>query len=250
MGALHAGHERLIEIAREESDVVVVSIFVNPLQFGPNEDYSRYPHTLSHDLETCERNSVDLVFAPSVEEIYPLPQLASVDVGRLSEHLCGKFRSGHFRAVATVVMKLLNIVQPRRAYFGEKDLQQLTIIRRMVADLNVNVIIVGVPIVREIDGLALSSRNKYLNAEERSVAPALYRALQEAASRVRSGEKDASKIREAALAVLASFPLIRVEYVEIVDPDELQPISTIGGRVGIAGAIWVGATRLIDNVAA
>jgi pantoate--beta-alanine ligase len=250
MGAMHAGHERLMEMARRESDVLAVSIFVNPLQFGPNEDYARYPRTLSHDLETCERNSVDLVFAPSVEEMYPVPQLASVDVGRLTESLCGKFRPDHFRAVATVVMKLLNIVQPQRAYFGEKDLQQLTIIGRMVADLNVNVTIVGVPIVRETDGLALSSRNKYLNAEERKAAPVLYRTLQEAASRVRSGERDASKVREAALAVLANFPLIRVEYLEIVDPDELQPIATIGGPVRIAGAIWVGATRLIDNVAA
>jgi pantoate--beta-alanine ligase len=250
MGAMHAGHERLMEMARRESDVLAVSIFVNPLQFGPNEDYARYPRTLSHDLETCERNSVDLVFAPSVEEMYPVPQLASVDVGRLTESLCAKFRPDHFRAVATVVMKLLNIVQPQRAYFGEKDLQQLTIIGRMVADLNVNVTIVGVPIVRETDGLALSSRNKYLNAEERKAAPVLYRTLQEAASRVRSGEKDASKVREAALAVLANFPLIRVEYLEIVDPDELQPIATISGPVRIAGAIWVGATRLIDNVAA
>jgi len=250
MGALHAGHERLMEMARRESDVLAVSIFVNPMQFGPNEDYSKYPRILSQDLEACERNSVDLVFTPSVEEMYPLPQLTFVDVGRLSEHLCGKFRPGHFRAVATVVMKLLNIVQPQRAYFGEKDLQQLTIIRRMVADLNVNVTIVGVPVVREADGLALSSRNKYLNAEERKAAAVLYRALQEAASRVRSGEKDASKVREAALAVLTNFPLIRVEYLEIVDPDELQPVATIAGPVRIAGAIWVGATRLIDNVAA
>jgi pantoate--beta-alanine ligase len=250
MGALHAGHERLMEMARRESDVLAVSIFVNPMQFGPNEDYSKYPRILSQDLEACERNSVDLVFTPSVEEMYPLPQLTFVDVGRLSEHLCGKFRPGHFRAVATVVMKLLNIVQPQRAYFGEKDLQQLTIIRRMVADLNVNVTIIGVPVVREADGLALSSRNKYLNGEERKSAPVLYRALQEAASRVRSGEKDASKVREVAVAVLANFPLIRVEYLEIVDPDELQPVATIAGPVRIAGAIWVGATRLIDNVAA
>jgi pantoate--beta-alanine ligase len=248
MGALHAGHVRLMEIARRESDVLAVSIFVNPLQFGPNEDYSRYPRTLSHDLEICERNNVDLVFAPSVEEMYPLPQLTSVEVGRLSEHLCGKVRPGHFRAVATVVMKLLNIIQPQRAYFGEKDIQQLTIIRRMVADLNLNVTIVGVPIVRETDGLALSSRNKYLSAEERKVAPALYRALQEAVNRIRAGEKDASKVREAALEVLANSRLIRVEYFEIVDPEELQPLASISAPVRIAGAIWLGATRLIDNV--
>ena len=250
MGALHAGHERLIETARRDSDVLAVSIFVNPMQFGPNEDYSRYPRPLSHDLGTCESRSVDLVFAPSVEEMYPAPPLASVEVGRLSEHLCGKSRPGHFRAVATVVMKLLNIVQPQRAYFGEKDMQQLTIIRRMVADLNLNITIVGVPTVRETDGLALSSRNKYLSAEERKAAPALYRALQEAGRRIGGGEKDASKVRETALGVLANSPLIRVEYIEIVDPDELQPIATISGPVRIAGAIWVGATRLIDNVTA
>jgi len=250
MGALHAGHERLMEMARREAAVRAVSIFVNPLQFGPNEDYSRYPRTLPQDLETCERNGVDLVFAPPVEEMYPLPQLISVEVGRLSEHLCGKFRPGHFRAVATVVIKLLNIVQPQRAYFGEKDIQQLTIIRRMVTDLSLNVTIVGVPIVREIDGLALSSRNKYLTAEERKFAPTLYRALQEAASRIRTGEKDASKVREAALSLFVNSPLIRVEYLEIVDPDELQPVATISGPVRIAGAIWVGATRLIDNVTA
>src|SRR5262249_43893316 len=175
MGALHAGHERLMEMARREAAVRTVSIFVNPLQFAANEDYSRYPRTLPQDLETCDRTGVALVFAPPVEEMYPLPQLISVEVGRLSEHLCGKFRPGHFRAVATVVIKLLNIVQPQRAYFGEKDIQQLTIIRRMAADLNVNVTIVGVPIVRETDGLALSSRNKYLNVEERNAAPVLYR---------------------------------------------------------------------------
>jgi len=247
MGALHAGHERLIQTARAQCDIVVVSIFVNPRQFGPNEDYSKYPRPLAQDLDICERIGVDFVFHPSVEEIYPLPQLTTVEVGRLGEHLCGKFRPGHFRAVATIVLKLLNIVQPQRAYFGEKDMQQLLIVRRMVADLNLRVTIEGVPTVREADGLALSSRNKYLNAEERKAAPALYRALQEAAGRIHAGERDPLKARADALELLAAERLIRVEYFEIVDPDELQPVDRITGSVRIAAAIWIGTTRLIDN---
>jgi pantoate--beta-alanine ligase len=253
MGALHAGHEKLMETARGEitpgeSGVLAVSIFVNPIQFGPNEDYGRYPRALPQDLEMCERNGVDLVFAPSVDEMYPSPQLTFTEVTRVGENLCGKFRPGHFRGVATVVLKLLNIVQPQRAYFGEKDMQQLAVIRRMVSDLNIPVTIVGVPTVREPDGLALSSRNKYLNEEERNAAPLLYRSLQEAASLIVSGERDVLKVREAALALLNSSPLIRVEYLEIVDPDELQPVSTIDRPARIASAIWLGTTRLIDNI--
>jgi pantoate--beta-alanine ligase len=247
MGALHAGHEALIQRARKESGVVVVSIFVNPLQFGPNEDYTRYPRALPRDLEICERNGADLVFAPPVEEMYPLPELTFVDVTRVSEHLCGAFRPGHFRGVATVVLKLLNIVQPHRAYFGEKDMQQLAVIRRMVEDLMVPVEIVGVPTVREPDGLAISSRNQYLNPAERKAAPVLHRALQEAATRIRSGEHDVAKIREAALGILKSEPLVRIEYLEIVDPLEMQPLSTISGSARIAAAVWIGNTRLIDN---
>jgi pantoate--beta-alanine ligase len=250
MGALHAGHERLIEIARRESAVVVVSIFVNPIQFGPNEDYSRYPRPLEQDLRACERLGADLVFAPSVEELYPLPQLTFVEVTRVSEHLCGKFRPGHFRGVATVVLKLFNLVRPEVAYFGEKDMQQLAVIRRMVSDLNVPVTIVGVPTVREPDGLALSSRNKYLTEAERKAAAALYAALRQAAARIQSGEKDAAKVKAATVAELESSPLIRVEYFEIVDPDELQPVVSVDGNVRIAAAIWIGKTRLIDNVAA
>jgi pantoate--beta-alanine ligase len=248
MGALHDGHGALIRAARKEAGILIVSIFVNPLQFGPNEDFGRYPRTLPQDLTICERNGTDLVFAPSVEEIYPLPQVTFVEVTRVSEHLCGKFRPGHFRGVTTVVLKLLNIVQPHRAYFGEKDMQQLLVIRRMVVDLNLPVTIVGVPTVREADGLALSSRNKYLSAEERKAAPALYRGLQEAARRIRSGESDPSKIRQAALAIVKQSPLTRVEYFEIVDPDELQPLVTVSGPARIAAAIWLGSTRLIDNV--
>src|SRR5213594_510159 len=249
MGALHAGHEALIQGARKDSQVVVVSIFVNPLQFGPNEDYTRYPRALPRDLEICERNGADVVFAPPVEEMYPLPELTFVDVTRVSEHVCGAFRPGHFRGVATVVLKLLNIVQPDRAYFGEKDMQQLAVIRRMVQDLMVPVEIIGVPTVREPDGLAISSRNQHLNSAERKAAPVLYRALEEAVKRTRSGERDASKVREAAIAILESEPLVRVEYLEIVDPTEIQPLSTISGPVRIAAAVWIGGTRLIDNVA-
>jgi pantoate--beta-alanine ligase len=247
MGALHAGHEALIQRARKDSEVVVVSIFVNPLQFGPNEDYTRYPRALQRDLEICGRNGADVVFAPSVQEMYPLPELTFVDVTRVSEHLCGAFRPGHFRGVATVVLKLLNIVRPDRAYFGEKDMQQLAVIRRMVLDLMVPVEIIGVPTVREADGLAISSRNQYLNPAERNTAPVLHRALREAAARIRSGERDVSKIREAALAILKTEPLVRLEYLEIVDPVEMQPLSTISGPARIAAAIWIGNTRLIDN---
>jgi pantoate--beta-alanine ligase len=250
MGALHAGHEKLIETARRECDSLVVSIFVNPLQFGPSEDYARYPRTLSTDLEICQQNAVDFVFAPSNDEMYRTAQLTFIEVTRVSEHLCGRFRPGHFRAVATVVMKLFNIVRPDHAFFGEKDIQQLAVIRRMIADLNFPVRIVGVPTVRESDGLAMSSRNKYLKPEERKAAPILYGALQHAASRVASGERDGVKVRQDALERLAASPLIRVEYLEIVDPLELQPVKDIRGPVRIAGAIWLGTTRLIDNVTA
>ena len=248
MGALHTGHEKLMETARRECGLVVVTIFVNPLQFGPSEDYARYPRPLQADVELCRRHGVDFVFAPAVEEMYPQPQLTFTEVTRVSDRLCGSYRPGHFRAVATVVLKLFNIVQPHRAYFGEKDMQQLAVIRRMTADLNLPVAIVRVPTVREPDGLAVSSRNGYLDPEQRKVAPLLYRALQEAEKQIRSGEQDAAKIRAAALRVLGQAPLVRVEYLEVVDPDEMQPVSSVTPPVHVAGAAWLGATRLIDNV--
>jgi len=248
MGALHPGHEALIGAARRECGIVVVSIFVNPLQFAPNEDYARYPRTLEKDVEICRRQGTDVVFNPSPDEMYPLPPLTFAQVTRVSEHLCGKFRPGHFRGVATVVLKLFNIVRPDRAYFGEKDMQQLAVIRRMVADLNIPVEIAAVPTVRDPDGLAISSRNQHLNSAERKAAPVLYRALEEAVKRIRSGERDASKVREAAIAILESEPRVRVEYLEIVDPTEIQPLSTISDSVRIAAAVWIGGTRLIDNV--
>ena len=250
MGALHAGHASLIEKARSGCDLVVVSIFVNPLQFGPNEDYLRYPRPFDKDLEVCRQKGADIVFAPEVKEMYVAEQRTFVEVTRLGDHLCGAFRPGHFRGVATVVAKLFNIVGPDRAYFGEKDYQQFCIIRRMVQDLNLGIEIVPVPIYRDPDGLALSSRNVYLNAEERAAAPALFRTLEAARKMIEEGERDPAAVKAAADRMLAAEPLVRPEYFEIVDPVELQPLSRIQGDVRIAGAIWVGKTRLIDNVAA
>src|SRR5258708_2803092 len=206
MGALHAGHGRLIETARRESGCVVVSIFVNPIQFDRSDDYSRYPRALPSDLEFCAALSVDIVFAPPAEEMYPAAQCAFVEVSEISDHLCGPFRPGHFRGVGTVVLKLLNIVQPDRAYFGEKDAQQVAVIRQMVKDLNVPVEIVEVPTVREADGLALSSRNARLTAEELSIAPALYRALQAAAVLISAGTTCTAKIKKTPLRAFTAPP--------------------------------------------
>jgi pantoate--beta-alanine ligase len=250
MGALHQGHARLIEKARHECSHVVVSIFVNPLQFDRPEDLSRYPRTLDTDVARCGQLGTDTVFAPPAAEMYPAPPACVVEVGSLAEHLCGAFRPGHFRGMATVVLKLLQIVQPHRVYFGEKDAQQLAIVRRMVADYNVQTSVIGVETVRETDGLALSSRNRHLTPDERLKAPALYRALQEAARLVRSGNRRASDVVAQALSTIPADPGIRLEYLQIVDPANLQPVDEIAGRVLIAGALWVGSTRLIDNVTA
>jgi pantoate--beta-alanine ligase len=248
MGALHAGHGRLIETARRESGCVVVSIFVNPIQFDRNDDYSRYPRALPSDIEFCAARGVDIVFAPSTDEIYPGAQRAFVEVNEISEHLCGQFRPGHFRGVATVVLKLLNIVRPDRAYFGEKDAQQLAVIRQLVKDLNVPVDIVEVPTVREADGLALSSRNEYLTAEERRIAPTLHRALRAAGILISAGATCADKIKKEALRVFAAHPEVRVEYLEVVSAGDMLPIERVTGPVRVAGAVWIGKTRLIDNV--
>lgn len=248
MGALHAGHESLIQRARQESDRLVVSIFVNPLQFGPQEDFTRYPRTPEADLDFCQRLEVDLIFEPKAEEMYPTPSLSTVEVARITDHLCGPFRPGHFSGVATVVAKLFQIVQPRKAYFGEKDAQQLRVIERMVSDLNFDVTIVAVPTVRESDGLAVSSRNQYLNPEERQSAPLLYRALQAAEEAIGEGIRDPGEAERRAMAVLQEHQSIRVEYLQIVDPEEMQPVEQITGPVRIAGAVYIGATRLIDNL--
>ena len=249
MGALHEGHRRLVERARVECQKVAVSIFVNPLQFDREDDLRRYPRTLHADHELCGTLGVDFVFTPSVEEMYPSPAQCTVDVGHLADHLCGRFRPGHFRGVATVVMKLFGIVQPDRAYFGEKDAQQLAIVRRLVADLNVPVRIVGVPTVREPDGLAVSSRNRQLGPAERQSATALFRTLQTAERQIGAGDTDPERVKRLAVAEIPpADPLLRLEYLEIVGPDDMQPVKLITGPVRIAGALWVGSTRLIDNV--
>jgi pantoate--beta-alanine ligase len=248
MGALHAGHGTLIECARRETDCVVVSIFVNPIQFDRREDFEAYQVNLDRDREFCEARGVDVIFAPAPADIYPPQHNTFVEVTRLADHLCGKFRPGHFRGVATVVAKLLNIVAPDKAYFGEKDAQQLAVIQRMVADLNIPVEIVPVPTVREADGLALSSRNQRLNPEERRIAPALYQALEAARSLITAGIVEASEIKQTALLRLGRESQIRVEYLEVVDPLTMTPVDRVSGPVRIAAAVWLGATRLIDNV--
>ncbi len=248
MGALHAGHGALTDRARAESGYVVVTIFVNPIQFDRREDYDRYARNLPADLAFCEARDVDLVFAPSVEEMYPEPAAAFVEVPELSGGLCGRFRPGHFRGVATVVAKLFHIVQPDLAFFGEKDAQQLAIIERVARDLNFPVRIVPVPTVREADGLALSSRNERLSPAERKVAPLLYRALEEGRAAIAGGERNVGRIRQRALAALAVEPSIRPEYLEVVDPRNMSPVEEVAGPVRIAAAVWIGSTRLIDNV--
>ena len=247
MGALHAGHARLIETAGAECDFIVVSIFVNPLQFGPNEDLARYPRAFQADYDLCRNLGAAVVFAPSVEEMYPEEQLTIVDVTKVSQHLCGHFRHGHFRGVATVVLKLFNIVRPDRAYFGEKDLQQLAVIRRMVRDLELPVAVVGVPTVRESDGLAMSSRNQYLSPSERSAATVLYRALLKSREVARHGTRDADLIKAAGLAIIESEPQAKLQYFEIVD-ENMQPVAEIGESAYAAVALFLGNTRLIDNI--
>jgi pantoate--beta-alanine ligase len=248
MGALHAGHGALIERARRESHYVVVSIFVNPIQFDRHNDYEAYTIDLRQDLESCGALGADLVFTPTREEMYPAEPAIFVEVAGLADHLCGRFRPGHFRGVATVVAKLLHIVAPDRAYFGEKDAQQLAIIQRMVVDLNLAVEIVPVPTARESDGLALSSRNKHLSGDERQIAPILFQALLVAQKRVAAGCTAAADAKETALQLLKGHPQMRVEYLEVVDAASLAPVERIGGAVRIAAAVWVGGTRLIDNV--
>lgn len=248
MGALHGGHGALIDRARAECGFVAVSIFVNPTQFDRKDDYERYPRVLETDVAFCGARGADVVFAPAAAEMYPVPSETSVTVAGVSEGLCGRYRPGHFAGVATVVAKLFNIVQPNAAYFGEKDAQQLAIIQRMVRDLDFPVEIRPVPTVREPDGLALSSRNQRLTAEERRAAPVLYRALLTASDCIAAGCRRAANVRQATLDVIARESLVRVEYVEVVDPAEMTPVAEITGPVRIAVAAWLGAVRLIDNV--
>jgi len=248
MGALHEGHASLIRQARAECSSVVVSIFVNPIQFDRPEDLERYPRSLDIDAALCASLGVDLVFAPTVAEMYPVSLECRVEVGRLADHLCGRFRPGHFSGVATVVLKLFEIVQQDRAYFGEKDAQQLAVVRRLVSDFNVATTIVGVPTVRESDGLALSSRNQRLDPDERQLAPALYHALQRVKSAIAAGVSNVSELKQLAATQIPPDPRLRLEYFEIVDPVDFQPVDAVTGPVVAAGALWVGTTRLIDNM--
>jgi pantoate--beta-alanine ligase len=248
MGYLHEGHLSLVRCAKKDNDLVVVSIFVNPTQFGKNEDYDRYPRDLQRDLKLLEREGVDIVFAPEVEDMYPPGFSTYVEETKLSQTLEGKFRPGHFRGVCTVVNKLFNIVQPDRAYFGEKDYQQLLVIKKMVEDLNMDIEVVGCPIVREPDGLAKSSRNVYLSEEERRQATALYKSFLLAQKLVEEGLTDAQKLRQEILNFLKQFPLIKeIDYVEIVDPQTLEPVKEIKGGERILIAVRMPSARLIDN---
>lgn len=248
MGALHEGHLSLIRAARADNDVVAVSIFVNPTQFGPREDLDRYPRDLEGDSVLCADAGADLIFCPSAEEMYPEPYSTWVEVEGLTDGLCGRSRPGHFRGVCTVVSKLLNICGPDRAYFGEKDVQQLAVVTRMVRNLDFPVEIVPCPTVRESDGLAMSSRNARLSPEERAQAPVLYRALRAACDRVRAGERDAAALERLIRSILAEAPLGEVDYVEIVDAGDLRPVTTLSGQTVMALAVRFGDTRLIDNV--
>ena len=251
MGALHRGHAELIRIAREaagKSGEVAVSIFVNPMQFAPGGDYEKYPRPEQADDEFCREAGVDIVFRPSVEEMYPADFSVSVEENSLANTLCGRSRPGHFRGVCTVVAKLFHILSPDAAVFGEKDFQQLAIIRRMVRDLNFAVEIIGAPTVREADGLACSSRNQYLTETEREQAPVLQRALQEALKLAEQGERSAQALARAAREVIATSSLARVDYLEVVNSDTLQPIATVDHDSLIAVAAFFGKTRLIDNL--
>ncbi|MCM1179180.1 MAG: pantoate--beta-alanine ligase [Clostridium sp.] len=247
MGYLHEGHKSLIDRARKENDRVAVSIFVNPMQFGPNEDFDAYPRDLERDSKICEAGGVDLIFHPQVEEMYGADFHGFVDMTVLPEKLCGASRPVHFKGVQTVVTKLFHIIPADRAYFGQKDAQQLAIIRRMVIDLNFDIEIIGCPIIREEDGLAKSSRNTYLSEEERKQAVILNQSLEEAMQAIRAGEKDALKVKEIIIKKLNTCPLARIDYVEVVSFDNIQPIERIEGAVLIAIAVYIGTTRLIDN---
>ena len=248
MGALHEGHLSLVRAAKAKTDVVAVSIFVNPTQFGPQEDFTRYPRTLEKDCLMLEREGVDLVFAPTADEMYGTGAKTWVNVEELSEKLCGKSRPGHFRGVATVVAKLFNILEPDVAFFGQKDAAQVAVIKRMVRDLNVPVEIEVCPIVRESDGLALSSRNAYLNPDERKMALVLHASLQRAQKVFGEGENDAARIAHEAKKAFVWQPAVKLDYLEIVDPETLEPITSISKRTLVAVAAFVGNTRLIDNI--
>ena len=248
MGYLHEGHIKLIRWARAENKNVAVSIFVNPTQFGPREDFAAYPRDPERDLSLLKQEKVDVVFMPDAEEIYPPQSSTWVEVGNVTERLEGAFRPGHFRGVATVVAKLFGIVEPTRAYFGQKDAQQLVVIRRMVADLNMNVEVVAVPTVRELDELAMSSRNVYLDPEERESAVVLYKALSRAQKLWGKGERSAELLRKEMTSLIESEPKATIDYVSIADPETLEELEDIEDNALVSMAVRIGKTRLIDSM--
>ena len=248
MGYLHEGHLELVRWARAENDLVVVSIFVNPTQFGPKEDFTQYPRDMDRDLALLEREKTDLVFAPGVEVVYPPGSDTWVEVGTITERLEGAARPGHFRGVAMVVAKLFNMVQPHKTYFGQKDAQQVLVIQKMVADLDMNLEVIVVPTVREPDGLAMSSRNTYLNVEERQAALVLWKSLQLAQRLYDDGERSADLLREQMISLIQSEPLARIEYVSVADCGTLEELKTIESSALVSLVVRFGKTRLIDNV--
>jgi pantoate--beta-alanine ligase len=248
MGYLHEGHLSLVRRARSENDLVVVSIFVNPIQFGPNEDFDKYPRDTQRDLSLLQQENVDVVFMPSALDMYPEGFNTYIEVGHVTEVLEGRCRPGHFRGVATVVLKLFNAVQPHRAYFGQKDAQQIVVIRKMVQDLSAGVDIIGCPTVRETGGLAMSSRNVFLSPDERRAALVLFRCLSLVERLHRQGERDARKLRDRLEGLVAREPLAHADYISIADPKTLQELEVIEGLALISLAIRIGLTRLIDNI--
>lgn len=248
MGFLHEGHMSLIRKARQDTDCVIVSIFVNPAQFGPKEDFRKYPRDLKNDLGLCEKVGADIIFTPKPKDMYPDSYSTYVDVERITRGLCGASRPGHFRGVATVVMKLFNITAPDIAYFGQKDCQQAVVIKKMAEDLNMNVRIKVMPVVREKDGLAMSSRNVYLNPEERVQARSIYKSLKLAKELFDNGEKDAGKIINKMKRIVERQPEAKIGYIKIVDTKNLSCIKKISGKALVAIAVWAGKTRLIDNI--
>jgi pantoate--beta-alanine ligase len=248
MGFLHEGHLSLMRRARQESDAVIASIFVNPIQFGPTEDFDQYPRDEAGDRKACEAAGVDILFMPEAKEMYPETPSVFITVGGISEILEGALRPGHYRGVATVVAKLFHIVKPHKAFFGQKDYQQCVVIKRMVKELNMDIEIAVLPTVREADGLAMSSRNSYLSAEERHAAPAIYRALSEAEHLIASGVKEPGKLKNKMQAVLREEKGIEIDYIELVDPETLASAVGIAGKMVILVAVRLGRTRLIDNV--
>ncbi|HOJ50750.1 MAG TPA: pantoate--beta-alanine ligase [Spirochaetota bacterium] len=249
MGALHEGHLTLVRESKKNNDITIVTIFVNPKQFGPNEDFNSYPRTFESDKNKLEKEGVDFLFYPDINDMYPDGYATSVEVeSGIVNKLCGAKRPGHFKGVTTVVSKLFNITLPDNAYFGLKDYQQYLIIRKMVKDLNFPINVVGVPIVREEDGLAMSSRNKYLSDEERKDATLIYKSLLKAKNLIESGEKDAQKIKKTILEILTQSKFSKIDYIEIVDPENLEEVSEINKSVLIAVACFFGKARLIDNI--